>query len=134
MHVVTVPETWWGSNNIWRNKWATSPRSDDFYTSIDPRRSVNCSHKKHVENHIRLELCKASDKEKVLKAARGKRSSTYRGTQIKKGEKVSSKTMQTRWQWRNILKGLSIDTENAFHKWRQHEDVFKYKEDERFHH
>ena len=44
----------------------------ELYKHTDPRSSMNPKHKKHKENYAVSKWPKTSDKEKILKAARGK--------------------------------------------------------------
>ena len=53
-----------------------------YFEFIDPRSSTKFKHKEHektIPRHITMKFIKTSDKEKILKAARGKRHITYRG-------------------------------------------------------
>ena len=62
---------------------------------LDPRRNT--------PRHIIIKLPKIKDKEKILKAARGKESITYKGVPIKLSADFSKETLQTRRGWREVL-------------------------------
>lgn len=58
---------------------------------------MNLKHKKHEGNITVIKLFKTDDKEKILKAARGKspyylQKSRYRGIRFRTGTKASDKT------------------------------------------
>ena len=63
---------------------------------INPRRNTS--------RHIVIKLAKIKDKEKLLKAARGKRQITYKGTPIRLTADLSTETLQARREWHDILK------------------------------
>lgn len=48
-----------------------------------------------------------SDKEKILKAARVKRSITYNGRNIRLAADLSTETWQARMDWHNIFRALN---------------------------
>lgn len=69
---------------------------DELYKPTDPS-SMNLKHKKHEENITVIKLLKTYDKEKILKAARGKspyyfQKSRYKGIRFLSGTKASDKT------------------------------------------
>ena len=63
---------------------------------INPRRNT--------PRHIVIKLAKIKDKEKLLKAARKKRQTTYKGTPIRLTADFSAETLQARREWPDILK------------------------------
>ena len=63
---------------------------------INPRRNT--------PRHTVIKLAKIKDKEKLLKAARGKRQITYKGTPIRLRADFSAETLQARREWHDILK------------------------------
>ena len=54
-----------------------------------------------------MKLANSKDKEKILKAARDKRSLTYMGRNIRLTADLSTETWQTRKNWHDILKVLN---------------------------
>lgn len=62
---------------------------------------LKISHQVHSD-----QILKTSNKEKILKAVRGKRCVMYRGTIVSMQTDLSSETVQVRKQWRDIFKVL----------------------------
>ena len=50
-----------------------------------------------------MKLAKYNDKEKILKAARGKRALTYKGRPIRLVTELSTETWQARKEWQEIF-------------------------------
>ena len=70
---------------------------------LDPR--------KHTLRHIIITLAKMKDKERILKAARGKETVTYKGLPIKLSADFSNETLQARKGWKEvfeIMKGKDL--------------------------
>ena len=63
---------------------------------INPRRNT--------PRHIVTKLAKIKDKQKLLKAANGRRQITYKGTPISLTVDLSAETLQTRREWHDIFK------------------------------
>ena len=63
---------------------------------LDPR--------KHTPRHIRITLPKIKDKERILKAARGKERVTYKGVPIRLSADFSKETLQARRDWKEVFK------------------------------
>ena len=59
--------------------------------------------KKHTLRHIIIKLPKIKDKERILKAARGKATVTYKGVPIKQSADFSKETLQARRGWKEVL-------------------------------
>ena len=59
---------------------------------LDPRR------------HIMITLPKIKDKERILKAVRGKETVTYKGVPIRLSADFSKETLQARRGWKEVLK------------------------------
>ena len=51
--------------------------------------------------HIVINLIKIKDKEKLLKATRDKRQTTYKGTPIRLTAAFSAETLQARREWKS---------------------------------
>ena len=56
--------------------------------------------------HIIIKVAKVKDKERILKAARGKHTFLYKGTPIRLSADFSTKTLQATREWQNIFKVL----------------------------
>ena len=63
---------------------------------LDPR--------KHTPRHIITTLAKMKDKERILKAARGKETVTYKGLPIKLSADFSKETLQAGRDWKEVFK------------------------------
>ena len=62
---------------------------------MDPR--------KHTPKHIIIKLPKIKDKERILKAARGKERVTYKGGPIMLSADFSKETLQARRDWKEVF-------------------------------
>ena len=62
---------------------------------LDPR--------KHTPRHFIIKLPKIKDKERILKAARGKERVTYKGVPIRLSADFSKETLQARRGWKKVL-------------------------------
>ena len=63
--------------------------------NLDPRRNT--------PKHIIITLAKIKDKERILKAARGKVTVTYKGVPIKLSADFSKETLQARRGWKEVF-------------------------------
>ena len=63
---------------------------------MDPR--------KHTPRHIIITLPKIKQKERILKAARGKETVTYKGVPIRLSSDFSKETLQARKGWQEVFK------------------------------
>ena len=59
--------------------------------------------KKHTPRHIIIKLPKIKDKEKILKATRGKERVTYKGVPIRLSADFSKETLQARRYWKEVF-------------------------------
>ena len=62
---------------------------------LDPR--------KHTPRYIIITLPKMKDRERILKAARGKETITYKGVLIRLSADFSKDTLQARWGWKEVF-------------------------------
>ena len=62
---------------------------------LDPRR--------YTPRHIIITLPKIEDRERILKAARGKETVTYKGVPIRLSADFSKETLQSRRGWKEVL-------------------------------
>ena len=63
---------------------------------MDPR--------KHTPRHIIITLAKIKDKERILKAAREKKTITYKRVPIRLSAYFSKETLQARRGWKEVFK------------------------------
>ena len=66
---------------------------------------INKNHS--TPRHLIVKLANSKDKEKILKAARDKRSLTYMGRNIRLSEDLSTETWQARKVWQDIFRVLN---------------------------
>ena len=59
--------------------------------------------RRNTLRHILIKLTKIKDKEKISKAAREKKQTTYKGTPIRLLADFSAETLQAIREWHNIL-------------------------------
>ena len=67
--------------------------------------------KRNTPRHIIIKLPKIKDKERILKAARGKERVTYKGVPIRLSADFSKETLQARRNWKEVfevMKGKDI--------------------------
>ena len=62
---------------------------------MDPRRNT--------PRHIIIKLPKIKDKERILKAARGKETVTYKGVPIRLSADSSKETLHVSWGWKEVF-------------------------------
>ena len=70
---------------------------------MDPKRST--------PRHIIIKLYKSKDKERILKAARGKETATYKGVPLRLSADFSKETLQARRGWKEVyevMKGKDL--------------------------
>ena len=59
--------------------------------------------KRNTPRHIIIKLPKIKDKERILKAARGKDTVTYKGGPIRLSADFSKETLQVRRSWKEVF-------------------------------
>ena len=64
--------------------------------NLDPRR--------HTPRHLIITLAKIKDKERILKAIKGKERVTFKGVPIRLSAYFSKETLQTRRGWKEIFR------------------------------
>ena len=67
---------------------------------MDPR--------KHTPRHIIIKLPKIKEKERMLKAARGKETVTYKGVPIRLSADFSKQTLQARRGWKEVFEVMKV--------------------------
>ena len=68
---------------------------------MDPR--------KHTPRHIIITLPRIKDKEKTLKAAKGKERVTYKGVPIRLSADFSKETSQARRGWKEVFEVMKVN-------------------------
>ena len=63
---------------------------------MDPKRTI--------PRHIIIKMPKVKDKERTLKATRGKQRVTYKGVPIRLSADFSKETLQSRRNWQEVIK------------------------------
>ena len=58
----------------------------------------------NTASHIIIKLPKIKDKERILEAARGKETVTYKGVSIRLSADFSKETLQARRSWKEVFK------------------------------
>ena len=58
---------------------------------------------RNTVRHIIIKLPKIKDKERILKAARGKETATYKGVPIRLSADFSKETLQERGGWKEVF-------------------------------
>ena len=69
---------------------------------LDPRRNTS--------RHIIITLPKIKDKERILKAARGKETVAYKGVPVRPAADFSRETLQARRGWKEVFEGKDLRT------------------------
>ena len=85
--------------NLVNRKASKSRRHREASSKIHKNRSTPC--------HLIVKLTSLSDKEKILKVARDKRSITYNNRNIRLAVDLSTETWQDRKNWHNIFRALN---------------------------
>ena len=62
--------------------------------------------KRNMPRYILIKLLETKYKEKILKAAREKQQTTYKGIPIRLTADLSAETLQARREWQDIFKGM----------------------------
>ena len=92
---------------IWKNNEGELPRSGkgiDFQEVQEVQRVPKKLYpRKHIPRHIIITLPKMKDKERILKAARGKETVTYKGVPIRLLADFSKETLQARRGWKEVF-------------------------------
>ena len=69
---------------------------------MDPRRNT--------PRHIIIKLPKIKDKERILKAARGKERGTYKGVPIRLSAEFSKETLHARRGWKEVFEVMKSES------------------------
>ena len=84
----------------------------DFQETQEAQRvPMNLGPRKHTPTHIIITLPKIKDKERILKAARGKETVTYKGVPIRLSADFSKETLRARRGWKEVsqvMKGKDL--------------------------
>ena len=71
------------------------------------RTPLKMNKNRSTPHHLIVRLKGLRDKEKILKAAQGKRSVTYNGRNIRLAADLSTETWQARKNWHDIFRALN---------------------------
>ena len=77
-------------------------KETDIQIQEAQRTPIKINKSRPTPRHIVIKFEKYSDKEKILKAARQKKSLTYKGRPIKLAAVLSTETWQARREWHDI--------------------------------
>ena len=92
---------------IWKNNGGELPQSGkaDRLQEVQEAQRVpkKLDPKRNTPRHIIIKLPKIKDKERILKAARGKERVTYKGVCISLSADFSKETLQARRGWREVF-------------------------------
>lgn len=133
IYMFEVPGKVESRKNVWRNNGQNCLKFDE--NSQITRTSMNSSArnmKKNTHRHILIKLIKTSDKEKIIKAAWGKRYITYTETKIRwqqiyhhkqcNSEDSRARSLK-RWKKTKLWPQNSLPSKNIFFKWRWNKDI-----------
>ena len=82
---------------IWGRKYVQEVQeAQRLPKKLDPRRNT--------QRHIIIKLSKIKVKERILKAARGKETVTYKGVPIRLSADFSTEILQQRRHWQEVFK------------------------------
>ena len=81
-------------------------KETDIQVQEGKRVPNNMKQKRPTQKHTIIKMAKIKDKERILKAARGKQLVMYKGTPIRQLPDFSAEMLQARRQWHNIFKVL----------------------------
>ena len=81
---------------IWERKESVKSRKHRVPCRINPRRNT--------PRHILIKQYKITYKEKIIKAAREKQKTTYKGIPIRLTANLSAENLQGRREWQDIFK------------------------------
>ena len=75
----------------------------DIQVQVTQRVLNKLDPKRNTPTHIIIKMTKLTDKERILKAARGKERVTYKGVHIRLSADFSKETLQARRDWKEIF-------------------------------
>ena len=89
---------------IMRENFPNLVKEIDFQEIQEAQRvPKNLDSKRNTPRHIIIKLPKIKDKERILKAARGKEIVTYQGVTIRLSADFSKETLQARRGWKEVF-------------------------------
>ena len=98
--------------NIMKENFPNLEKEIDFQEVQEAQRvPKKLDPRKHTPRHIMITLPKIKDKERILKAARGKEIVTYKGMPIRPSADFSKETLQARRGWKEVfelMKGKNL--------------------------
>ena len=99
-----------GRRSIWGNyswKLPNLGKVTDIQIQEAQRTPIKINKRKPTPRHIIVKFAKYRDKERILKAAREKKSLAYKGRQIRLAADHSTETRQDRRDWNDIFNVLN---------------------------
>ena len=89
---------------IMKENFSSLAKEVDFQQVQEAQRvPKNWDPRKHTARHIIITLAKIKDKERILKAARGKETVTYKGVPIRLSADFSEETLKARSGWKEVF-------------------------------
>ena len=76
----------------------------DFQEVQEVQRVPKLDPREHTSGHIIIKLPKVKDKERILKAARGKETVNYKGVPIRLSADFSKETLKGKRDWQEVFK------------------------------
>ena len=90
--------------NIMKENFPSLAKETDFQEVQEAQRvPKKFDSRRNTPRHIITTLAKIKDKERSLKAARGKETVTYKGVPIRQSADFSKKTFQARRGWKEVF-------------------------------
>ena len=90
--------------NIMKENFPNLAKEIDFQEVQEAQRvPKKLNPKRNTPRHIIIKLPKIKDKERILKAARGKETVTYKGVPIRLSTDFSKETLQARRGWEEVF-------------------------------
>ena len=91
--------------NIMKENFPNMAKEIDFQEVQEAQRvPKKLDQRKHTPRHIIMTLPKIKDKDRILKAAREKKTITYKGVPIRLSADFSKETLQARRDWKEVFK------------------------------
>ena len=89
--------------NIRKENFPNPAKKIDFQEVQEAQNPKNVGPKKHTPRHIIITLSNIKDKERILKASRGKETVTYKGVHIRPSADFSKETLQAGRGWKEVF-------------------------------
>ena len=107
---------------IMKENFPSLEKEIDFQEVQEAQRvSKNLVPMKHKPRHIIITLPNIKEKERILKAARGKERVTYKGVPIRLSADFSKETLQARRSWKEVFQVMKGKDPVSYTHLRAHE-------------